>query len=841
MNKEIFEIENFNIIQDEENYYFFRALNMVDNNDIEQGITTSENGKIDRIRTDRERYEGKTKYTEDSKLTLEEIYDHIKMHYRKDTNCISLTNNSNVAVNYGRGSYKDTYVMVRSPKKEFGEKTVNAGQYMLQELYSRIELSVKELPGDLKSKILDIFSEIDITNETKELQKIIAKRYTAKNGEVNVNKSHPSKGIAYSSPKARISSYQSLNEEQLLEVNKVYAKLAVLENENILKHVIPHSSNAKLRETIGNAFSSTEVIHYGEIKQNEIIEVPKEAVDLFALIQQIDGIDKSKVEEIKRALLIAVQSGKKIPQVPESDFSVKDNISIEEMYELTEGKVEYGKANSIVKNMFYLSKSRQNAINLSESLRQVLENDSKYDEVIQYVRENGFRVEPEIISRKSGKGVRLSESVNLNLSKDEQILIEEIKKLSSSELEDILQNGGFTNIQDIISRVYGNTRKKEQIDKSKYYAEAISTNVVIDKPDINQSDINFCVAADNELSFGLLAIKSVGRNILQQIIAERSKNGRYKTLTDFLKRNPDIEKSAMTALIKAGAFDSICQKSRKAMVSAIEADILKGIRKEQSSIIPGQISLFNIISEEQENLDITDSFNDMREYSKKELLRAEKEAVGFYLSGSPLDEYTLYINRACNVTCSVFSSGEDADEDSYDSPFDETPEENYDIPDVVKIAGILTSVKKIVTKKGSQMAFITIEDRTGDLSVTVFPKQYEKFAGILTDEHIDDVIYVEGKYDSDTDNSSLIADKITDLNMLPKTIFLKFRDMQEYMNNKEYIEKFISKNEGTNDNIYIYLDFNKQCKMIKGCIRYNPDGFAELQDKFSDENVQVRI
>ncbi len=376
---------------------------------------------------------------------------------------------------------------------------------------------------------------------------------------------------------------------------------------------------------------------------------------------------------------------------------------------------------------------------------------------------------------------------------------------------------------------------------SKYYAEAISTNVVIDKPDINQSDINFCVAADNELSFGLLAIKSVGRNILQQIIAERSKNGRYKTLTDFLKRNPDIEKSAMTALIKAGAFDSICQKSRKAMVSAIEADILKGIRKEQSSIIPGQISLFNIISEEQENLDITDSFNDMREYSKKELLRAEKEAVGFYLSGSPLDEYTLYINRACNVTCSVFSSGEDADEDSYDSPFDETPEENYDIPDVVKIAGILTSVKKIVTKKGSQMAFITIEDRTGDLSVTVFPKQYEKFAGILTDEHIDDVIYVEGKYDSDTDNSSLIADKITDLNMLPKTIFLKFRDMQEYMNNKEYIEKFISKNEGTNDNIYIYLDFNKQCKMIKGCIRYNPDGFAELQDKFSDENVQVRI
>ena len=101
MDLNVFNVEKFNIIQDEENYYFFRALNMADNNDIEQGITASKSGKIERIRTDRERFEGETKYSEDSELSLEEIYDHIKMHYRKDTNCISLTSNSNVAVNYG--------------------------------------------------------------------------------------------------------------------------------------------------------------------------------------------------------------------------------------------------------------------------------------------------------------------------------------------------------------------------------------------------------------------------------------------------------------------------------------------------------------------------------------------------------------------------------------------------------------------------------------------------------------------------------------------------------------------------------------------------------------------
>ena len=471
MNKEILDIEKFNIISDGENYYFFRALNMADNRDIEQGITMSSNGKIEQIRTDRERYEGKTKYTENSKLTLEEIYDHIKIHYRKDTNCISLASNANITINYGRGSYKDTYVMIKIPKKEFGEQTVEAGQYMLQELYARIEQALEELPEELKSKILDIFSNIDKANETKQLQEIITKRYTAKKEEVNPSKAHPRKSIKYSSPKSRISSYQALNEEQLLEVNKVYAKLAVLENNNILKHVIPHSSNTKLRNTIGIAFSSTEIIHYGEIKQNEIIEVQKEVIDLFALIQQIDGIDKSKVEEIKRALLDAVQKGKEIPQIPKIDFLLKDNISIEEMYELTGGTVEYGKANSIVKNMFYLSKSRQNAIKLSEILEQVLENDSRFDDIIEYIRKKGFRIEPEIVSSKSGNGVKLSESINLNLSKDEQILADEIKKLSSEELENILKNGGFSDVQGIISKVYGNTNKK--IDKSRYYAEAI--------------------------------------------------------------------------------------------------------------------------------------------------------------------------------------------------------------------------------------------------------------------------------------------------------------------------------------------------------------------------------
>ena len=471
--EEMFDIEKFNIISDEENYYFFRALNMSDNRDIEEKITVSEDGKIKRIRTDRERYEGEPKYSEDTTITLEEVYDHIKMHYRKDTNCISLTSNANIAVDYGRGSYKDKYIMVKIPKREFGEKVVNAGQYMLKELYQRIEQALESIPTEKKKEVLALFEEIEKTDNNKDLKEIITPKYTATKGKVEARKAHPRKGIIYSSPKARISSYQSLSEEQALEVNKVYAKLAILENKNVLNHVIPHSSNSNLRMTIGNAFSSTEIINYGEIKQENIIEIPKEIVDVFALIQQVNGIDKNKIEEIKRAVIMAIQEGKVIPHIPEIELQSKENIPIEEMYELTEGKVEYGKANSVVKNMFYLSKARQNAIRLSDALSSILGDNSGFENIIQHIRENGFRVEPEIISRLSGKGVKLSESVNLDLPKEEQELVDEIRKLSTEELEVVLQNGGLANVQDIVSRVYGNGKEDKQIDKSRYYAEAI--------------------------------------------------------------------------------------------------------------------------------------------------------------------------------------------------------------------------------------------------------------------------------------------------------------------------------------------------------------------------------
>ena len=139
---DVFNITNFDVLSDNDNYYFFRALNNGDNSDLDNNITKDEFGNIVKIRTDRERCIGKTKYKETSNLSLEEVVDHIKKNHRIDTNCISLTSNANVALLYGREYYKDKYVIIKVPKNELGSVVVNAGEYMLKGINSRINLLI---------------------------------------------------------------------------------------------------------------------------------------------------------------------------------------------------------------------------------------------------------------------------------------------------------------------------------------------------------------------------------------------------------------------------------------------------------------------------------------------------------------------------------------------------------------------------------------------------------------------------------------------------------------------------------------------------------------------------
>ena len=487
--EEIFGIEKFNIIEDEENYYFFRALNMADNQDLETGTILNDDGNIERIRTDRESYEENAeneapKYGKDAEISLEQVYDHIKMHYRKDTNCISLSSNGNVSVSYGRGFYKDRYVMVKVPKRELGENVINAGQYMLEEIEKRVNEYISSMPAD--STLLETIKEIENSTTAEEIREAIETRYTTKE-PLDPNKAKPRKGITYRSPVARISNYQALNEEQSLEKNKIIAKLTLLERVGGMEPIIPHTANNNLLVgTIGNAFSSLELIHYGDIEKDEIIDVPKEVVDIFALLQQVEGQDQQVVRDLKREVINFASSGRTIGlagtgteiEIPEDSsllraYKVRDNLSIEEMYDLTDGKVEYGQANSIVKNLFYLARSQSNARELARVLNQITGDNPKYRDIIEYIENNGFEIEPEIITRQSNRGVKLSEAVSLDLKGEETELIDKIKGLSEAEQIEIMENGGLSNVRNVMSSTFSKTRREERISKEEYYAEAI--------------------------------------------------------------------------------------------------------------------------------------------------------------------------------------------------------------------------------------------------------------------------------------------------------------------------------------------------------------------------------
>ena len=476
----LFDIDRFNIIEDEENYYFFRALNMADNQDLDTGTILDNTGNIEKIRTDRERYEENAenelpKYSKDAEISLEQVYDHIKMHYRKDTNCISLSSNGNVSISYGRGFYKDRYVMVKVPKSELGEKVVGAGQYMLEEIAKKVEEYISSIPDD--SRLLETISEIDNSKTAEEIRKAIETRYTTRE-PLDPSNAKPRKGITYRSPVARISSYQALNEEQSLEKNKVIAKLTLLERVGGMEPLIPHTANNNLLvQTIGNAFSSLELIHYGDIEKDEIIDVPREIVDIFSLLQQVEGQEQQLVEDLKREVVQFVSERRNLA-IPENstlsnDYRVKDNISIEEMYDLTDGKVEYGQANSIVKNMFYLAKSQSNARELVKLLNQIIGDNPKYRGIVQHIENNGFEIEPAIITRQSNRGVKLSESISLDLKGEETELINKIKGLSEEEQIEIMKNGGLSDVRNIMSSTFSNAKRDEKIDKEEYYAEAI--------------------------------------------------------------------------------------------------------------------------------------------------------------------------------------------------------------------------------------------------------------------------------------------------------------------------------------------------------------------------------
>ena len=475
MLEEIFDIDKFNVYSDNDYYYFFRALNRADNNDIDMNITTDSNNKIERVRTNRERYNGVPKYSESSVLTLEEAVDHINTRHRKDTNCISLTSNANTAIMYGRGHYKDKYIVVKVPKKDIGNTTYEAGLYMLKEVTDFLN---KEIKGTNLEKV---YERIDACKSKEELKVIEDELQKSKLLKSNYKANDEEKSALFQDGiKEKVinsDNYIALNDEQNLEKDKVVLKVNLYG-----KRILPKTGNNYLIKTIGNAFSSLELVHYKDIKQEEIIEIKKELIDIFGLLQQMPN-SLEYLDEIKSILLENIDSIKYTGDYTYKDFNIEDKeLSIENLYKITGGRISYKDAIDLYKNAYYLSKSKLRTKRSVEVLNRLLGKNLKYQKTLNYILKNGYGIEPEITVRKSKDLVNVSESVSINISPRKERLVSYINSLDSNHLMYVLDSPNKA-IEMLMSKFL---ERKEKVPKEEWIADAM-----IDLLDLDRLGIEF--------------------------------------------------------------------------------------------------------------------------------------------------------------------------------------------------------------------------------------------------------------------------------------------------------------------------------------------------------------
>ncbi|MEN8134413.1 MAG: DNA polymerase III subunit alpha [Thermodesulfobacteriota bacterium] len=271
-----------------------------------------------------------------------------------------------------------------------------------------------------------------------------------------------------------------------------------------------------------------------------------------------------------------------------------------------------------------------------------------------------------------------------------------------------------------------------------YINECQEHDIEVLPPDINESNSDFAVI-DERIRFGLAAVKNVGGSALDSVIEERQHGGPYKSLADFCNRidSRRVNRRVIESLIKAGAFDSLGAK--RSQLFAILDTAMEQAQAAQRDKLSGQKSLFGVLPETEAAKSIEIKLPDMPEWSEKDKLAAEKETVGFYLTGHPLDSHRRELQMV--TTSTLTGLGELHNQ-------------------AVRVGGLLKTRKNIISKKGDRMAFLTLEDISGVAEIVVFPKVYQDCANLL-DEDVP--LIIQGKAEIDEQTNKVIADEIISL------------------------------------------------------------------------------
>lgn len=359
---------------------------------------------------------------------------------------------------------------------------------------------------------------------------------------------------------------------------------------------------------------------------------------------------------------------------------------------------------------------------------------------------------------------------------------------------------------------------------AEYIMVCRSMGITILPPDINQGESGFSVNG-NSIRYALTAIKSVGRPVIDAVVNERKERGAYTNLQDFITRmaDKDINKKAIENFIKAGALDSL-GGTRKQFMSAY-VQIMDHIVHDRKNNMAGQISLFDIVDEsEKSSYDVR--LPDVGEYSKDMILAFEKEVLGIYVSGHPLEEFEDLWRRGITNTTADFVLEEESGETRVRDNASCT------------IGGIISNKKIKYTKNDKIMAFLQIEDLVGTVEVIVFPRDYEKNSMKLLE---DNKVFIKGHVSLEEDrDGKVICEGITAFDEIPKKLWIKFPTMEAYQASSNELLQTLQTSDG-HDSVVIYIEEAKAMKKLPpSCsVQAGEELKAQLCAKYGEDNIKI--
>ena len=360
---------------------------------------------------------------------------------------------------------------------------------------------------------------------------------------------------------------------------------------------------------------------------------------------------------------------------------------------------------------------------------------------------------------------------------------------------------------------------------SEYIYACRQMNIKILPPDINKGEANFSVDG-GDIRYGLAAIKSIGRPVIKAIVEDREELGLFQNLEDFITRlsaRNILNKRTIENLIKAGALDTL-GGTRKQFMS-IYVQIVDHVTQEKKNSMVGQMTLFDLVSEDQKE-EFQIRMPDVGEYSKETLLAFEKEVLGIYVSGHPLEAYEEKWKKSISATTADFQLDEETGHTKVHDGAKEI------------IGGMITEKNIKHTKTNQMMAFITIEDLLGTVEVVVFPRDYEKNRDYL---EVDSKVFVRGRVSEEDDKpSKMICEKIIPFERTKKELWIQFPDKATFLDEEQIVYGYLADSDG-DDEVMIYCAKERAVKKLpkNRNIGINEQILSRLMNHFGEKRVKV--